>query len=133
MIRRIKRKLDNSCEYLPEPIIRGKPNARIGIIAMGSTDPALIEAQDQLEEAGIPADYLRVRALPSCSQVREFLEAHERVYVVELNRDGQLFGILQQEQHELSPKLISLAEVDGLPMTAIWVREQILAKEQQHG
>jgi 2-oxoglutarate ferredoxin oxidoreductase subunit alpha len=53
--------------------------------------------------------------------------------VVELNRDGQLFGILQQEQHELSPKLISLAEVDGLPMTAIWVREQILAKEQQHG
>jgi len=133
MIRRIKRKLDNSCEYLPEPIIRGKPNARIGIIAMGSTDPALIEAQDQLEEAGISADYLRVRALPSCSQVREFVEAHERVYVVELNRDGQLFGILQQEQHELSPKLISLAEVDGLPMTAIWVREQILAKEQQHG
>jgi len=76
---------------------------------------------------------LRIRALPVCSVVREFLENHDRVYVLELNRDGQLYGILIQELHDYSPKLISISEVDGLPMTAIWVKQQILAKEQQNG
>ena len=132
-IQRIKRKLESSCEYLPCPIIRKKPNARIGIIALGSTDPAIIEGQDQLEEAGLPVDYLRIRALPVCCDVREFLENHEKVYVLELNRDGQLYGILIQELHDYSPKLISISEVDGLPMTAIWVKQQILSKEQQNG
>lgn len=133
MIQRIKRKLQSSCEFLPVPVVRKKPNARIGIIAMGSTDPAIIEGQDQLEEAGLPVDYLRIRALPACCEVQEFLESHERVYVLELNRDGQLYGILIQELHDYSPKLISVSEVDGLPMTAIWVKQQILAKEQQNG
>ncbi len=133
MIQRIKRKLQNSCEYLPGPILREKAGARIGVIAMGSTDPAIIEGQDQLEEAGLAVDYLRIRALPVCSVVREFLENHDRVYVLELNRDGQLYGILIQELHDYSPKLISISEVDGLPMTAIWVKQQILAKEQQNG
>ena len=133
MIQRIKRKLQNSCEYLPGPILREKAGARIGVIAMGSTDPAIIEGQDQLEEAGLAVDYLRIRALPVCSVVREFLENHDRVYVLELNRDGQLYGILIQELHDYSPKIISISEVDGLPMTAIWVKQQILAKEQQNG
>lgn len=133
MIQRIKRKLQNSCEYLPGPILREKAGARIGVIAMGSTDPAIIEGQDQLEEAGLAVDYLRIRALPVCSVVREFLENHDRVYVLELNRDGQLYGILIQELHDYSPKLISISEIDGLPMTAIWVKQQILAKEQQNG
>lgn len=133
MIQRIKRKLQNSCEYLPGPMLREKAGARIGVIAMGSTDPAIIEGQDQLEEAGLAVDYLRIRALPVCLVVREFLENHDRVYVLELNRDGQLYGILIQELHDYSPKLISISEVDGLPMTAIWVKQQILAKEQQNG
>ncbi len=133
MIQRIKRKLQNSCEYLPGPILREKAGARIGVIAMGSVDPAILEGQDQLEEAGLAVDYLRIRALPVCSVVREFLENHDRVYVLELNRDGQLYGILIQELHDYSPKLISISEVDGLPMTAIWVKQQILAKEQQNG
>lgn len=133
MIQRIKRKLQNSCEYLPEPILREKPGARLGIIAMGSTDPAVVEGQDQLEQAGLPADYLRIRALPVCAAVREFLENHDRVYVLELNRDGQLYGILIQELQAFSQKLFSLAEVDGLPMTAAWVKQQIIVKEQQNG
>ncbi len=133
MIQRIKRKLQNSCEYLPGPILREKAWARIGDIAMGSTDPAIIEGQDQLEEAGLAVDYLRIRALPVCSVVREFLENPDRVYVLELNRDGHVVWDLIQELHDYSPKLISISEVDGLPMTAIWVKQQILAKEQQNG
>ena len=133
MIQRIKRKLLNSCENLPAPILREKAGARVGIIAMGSADPAIIEGQDLLEEAGLPVDYMRVRALPVGCALREFLETHDRIYVLELNRDGQLHAILIQELHELSTKLVSLAEVDGLPMTAIWVKRQILAKEQQNG
>ena len=134
MIRRIKKKLMNMCEVLPEPILRTKPGAKIGIIGWGSTDPALIEAQDMLEEAGVPVDYLRIRALPSCKAVRDFIASHDHTYVLELNRDGQMCSILKLEVSECSEKLSSITDIGGLPMTALWATEQVLAKEmERHG
>jgi 2-oxoglutarate ferredoxin oxidoreductase subunit alpha len=132
MIRRIKKKLMNMCEVLPEPILRNKPGARIGIIGWGSTDPALIEAQDMLEEAGVPVDYLRIRALPTCKAVRDFISEHDHTYVLELNRDGQMCSILKLEvSASYAEKLSSLTDIGGLPMTAIWATEQVLAKEMK--
>ena len=134
MLRRIGLKLSGVVRDLPGPIIRrAKDDAEIGIIGMGSTHDAMIEAQDLLAEMGIQADYMRVRALPANVAVREFIASHARNYVVELNRDGQLKQILSLEISEYSEKLISITEIGGLPLTAAWTAESIYLKEKRNG
>lgn len=131
MLNRICFKLENAKKDLPAPIIRRGRDANLGLIAMGSTDDALREAQDLLSAAGIETDYMRVRALPSDRVVREFIASHQRSYVLELNRDGQLYEILSLEVSEYSEKLVTISEIGGLPMTAEWVVKKILEKEQR--
>jgi 2-oxoglutarate ferredoxin oxidoreductase subunit alpha len=67
----------------------------IGIIAFGSTDAAVIEARESLAAAGKPVDYMRLRALPLSDEVTAFVSRHERVYVVEQNRDGQVYDLVR--------------------------------------
>ncbi len=131
MLDRIKRKFVFACQDLPDPIIEKMPGAKIGLIGMGSTDPAIQEAQDILNNQGLAVDYLRIRSLPTDTIVKEFIASHERNYVLELNRDGQLHQILQLEHAEFSNRLTSVAIVDGLPMAAQWVVEQINEKENK--
>ncbi len=131
ILNRIKRKFANVAQDLPSPVIRITDGARIGMIGMGSTDPALIEAQDLLEKEGLAVDYLRVRALPCDATVEAFISAHERVYVFELNRDGQLCQILRLEIPHQSEKLISMSCIDGLPLTAKWVEMKIREQERK--
>jgi len=89
-----------------------------------------LEARDQLRDRqGIRADFMRIRALPMNDEVAEFVRSHERVYVIELNRDGQLRQILTLELPDQATKMVSLCHVDGLPMTTDWVRQAVLAKE----
>jgi len=134
MLNRIGAKLDGVVKDLPGPIIRrAKADADIGIIGMGSTHDAMIEAQDILAEMGIQADYMRVRSLPANTDVREFIASHARNYVVELNRDGQLRQILSLEISEYSEKLISISEIGGLPLPAAWTAESVFAKEKHNG
>ncbi len=134
ILKRIGVKLKGVVKDLPGPIIRkAKAEAEIGIIGMGSTHDALVEAQDLLAEMGIQADYMRVRALPSNTTVREFIASHARNYVVELNRDGQLRQILSLEISEYSEKLISITEIGGLPLSGAWAAESIFAKEKNDG
>ena len=97
---------------------------------MGSTEHAVIEAQDMLNKLGIPSDFMRVRALPFSKEVSEFIESHERNYVLELNRDGQLHQILSLEYCEMTDRLASLSYIDGLPMTAEWIIKSVSVKEQ---
>ena len=130
MINRIKKKFVTVREDLPDPTIRTKPNSKIGIIGMGSTDLALIEAQDILSKENIQVDYLRVRALPTNQMVQDFIKNHDRNYVFELNRDGQLCEILNCEVSQYSDKLISVSIVNGLPMTASWIVSQIKNYEE---
>jgi 2-oxoglutarate/2-oxoacid ferredoxin oxidoreductase subunit alpha len=130
MLDRIKMKIDSARESLPQPAIREMPNAEVGLIAMGSTDPTVLEAQDKLYRMGISADYLRVRALPLSNDVREFIKSHQRNYVLELNRDGQLHQILVLDYCDMTNRLISLSYIDGLPMTAEWIINSVSAKEQ---
>lgn len=130
MLDRIKAKFDTAREQLPKPVYRRMDNAKIGLIAMGSTEPAVIEAQDKLYNAGIPTDYMRVRALPFAKEVGDFVKEHEQNYVLELNRDGQLHQILSLEYCGMTDRLISLSYIDGLPMTADWIVKSVTEKEQ---
>jgi len=126
---RIKLKFELSRENLPKPVLRELPQAEIGLISMGSTEPAIIEAQDKLNALGIPTDFLRIRSLPFSCEVMEFIQSHERNYVLELNRDGQLHQLLVIQYCNLGHQLISLAYVDGLPMTADWIINTLSVKE----
>jgi len=130
MMDRIKRKYHNAAKFIPRPIIEKTEGATVGIIAYGSTEPAIREACHQLETgAGIKCDSMRIRGIPFTDEVQKFIESHEHNYVVELNRDGQMYQLLLVEYPQLADKLTSAAFNDGLPATARWVKESILATE----
>jgi 2-oxoglutarate ferredoxin oxidoreductase subunit alpha len=127
---RIKLKFERVREALPKPIYRKNEGAKIGLIAMGSTEQAVLEAQDKLLAKGIPTDFMRIRALPMASDVGRFIREHERNYVIELNRDGQLHQILSIDFCDLTRKMTSLAYLDGLPMTAEYIIKGVLEGEE---
>ena len=99
------------------------------MISFGSTEPAISEARVQLAKNGVPTDFLRLRAVPMTKEVGDFIREHERIYVVEMNRDGQLHQLLSLDTPEGALKLISIAYTDGLPLTARFVSEAMLAVE----
>ena len=127
---RLNRKFELARSAVPDAEITSVDGAKIGVIAFGSTDPAVREAQDHLQADGSGVNYLRLRALPVNDTVREFIRAHERVYVIEMNRDGQLHQILTIEVPDCAMSLISIPHNDGLPMTAAWIENAILNKER---
>jgi len=128
---RLRRKFDHAREALPGPRLLGSGNARVGILAYGSSDAAIRESRDQLRaERGLETDYLRVRAWPFSRDVHAFVAGHDRVYVVEQNRDAQLAGLLKLD---LSPALVtrlrSVAHITGLPLDARSVTDEIVERE----
>ena len=130
MMNRIKKKYYNAAKFIPKPIIEKTKGANVGIIAYGSTEPAVREARNQLNvKAGIKCDSMRIRGIPFTDEVKKFIESHDFNYVVELNRDGQMYQLLLVEYPQLADKMTSIAFNDGLPATAKWVRESILKKE----
>ena len=128
---RIKKKFDNAREDLPEPVFRKLDGAKIGLIGMGSTEPAIIEAQDKLQALGIQTNFMRIRALPFSNAVREFIQDHQQNYILELNRDGQLHEILLIDYPDLAMQMTSCSYIDGLPMTAEWITDTILSEERK--
>jgi len=128
---RLRKKFDNARSFVPAPVVETMPNAEIGIIAFGSSHWALIESRDQLrDESKLATDYLRVRAYPFAHEIADFVRAHKRVYVVEQNRDAQLFSLLKLDlDGDLVPKLRSVARLDGLPMDARSVSDEIVSME----
>lgn len=127
---RIKKKYRNAVKLIPDPIIEKMKGASVGIIAFGSTEPAIHEARHELEtEANIKTDSMRIRGVPFSKAVPEFIESHEHNYIFELNRDGQMYQLLLVEYPNLAGKLTSVALNNGLPATANWVKQSILAME----
>jgi len=130
---RLKLKYDTVRHYVPDAIIDGN-DASVGIIGFGSTDSAIEEARDLLAEAGLKTDYLRLRALPITETVKKFIRNHEKNYVVEMNRDGQLEEILRLEVPLSSNSLFSSTLNNGLSLTAKWIKNDIMAMEERnHG
>jgi len=131
MMERIKKKYNNAAKFVPVPIIDKQEGADIGIIAFGSTEPAIREARHELlMEAGIKTDSMRIRGIPFTDDVLNFIESHDQNFVVEMNRDGQMYQLLLVEYPHLAAKLTSAAFNDGLPATARWVKDSILIKEE---
>lgn len=127
---RLLRKFETAKRFVPAPVIE-EEGAEIGIIAYGTTHWAIVESRDQLrDEHNLKTDYLRLRSYPFTDAVEEFVRSHRRVYVVEQNRDGQMFNLLKMElPAELVTKLRSLAQIHGLPIDARSVTDDIAAKE----
>jgi len=130
LMNRLRNKWETARRFIPGPNIRST-GSKTGIIAFGSTDEAILEAQHILWNQGLETDYMQVRAIPFNDQVEKFISEHEVNYVVELNRDGQMNQLLTIEYPQFATKLISLAHIDGLPLTAKWVVDAILSKENR--
>ncbi len=130
---RLSRKFEIARSFVPAPVVQTVPNAEIGIIGFGSSHWALTESRDQLrDEHKLSTDYLRIRAFPFSQEIHDFVRAHKRVYVVEQNRDAQMFSLLKLDlESELILKLRSVARLDGLPMDARSVTDDIAAMEEK--
>ena len=128
---RLARKQETAKDHVPAPVLHATKGATVGIIAYGSTENAILEAQSQLEkEHGIKSDFLRIRAIPFTKEVDKFLAKYDQVFVVEMNRDAQMRQIMLTEYPEYANRIKSVAYHDGLPAAAKWVREGILAAYQ---
>lgn len=131
---RLLRKFEGAKKLVPPPIVENadaNATAPIGILAFGSSHWAIVESRDQLrDEQQIPTDYLRVRAYPLTSEVEAFVARHERVYVVEQNRDRQMLSLLKIDlPPALATRLRSVAHLHGLPLDARAVTDEIVAQE----
>ncbi|TMD37500.1 MAG: 2-oxoacid:acceptor oxidoreductase subunit alpha [Chloroflexi bacterium] len=127
---RLSRKFETARGALPAPVIDESSKSPIGLIAFGSTHAAVVEARQALEAARRPVDYLRVRALPLSPQVVEFVSRHERVYVVEQNRDGQIYDLIRLAlPPALVDRVLSIRHYDGQPIPADAIIEPLLQSE----
>jgi 2-oxoglutarate ferredoxin oxidoreductase subunit alpha len=129
---RLVRKHDTARAAVPAPLVEEKKNCKIAILAYGTTHHAAVEARDYLREAGIEFNYMRLRALPLSPEVASFVKRHDRVYVVEQNRDGQLYGILRTElPTHLIGRLESIRHYNGVPIDARSIIDPLLEEERR--
>jgi len=128
---RLNRKFESARSFVPRPEIFKGNNAKIGVIAYGTSHWGVSESRDQLrQEYAIETDYLRLRAYPFTREVHEFIEQHERVYVVEQNRDAQMLSLLKLDlKPELIARLRSISHLDGLPLDARSVTDELSTME----
>jgi 2-oxoglutarate ferredoxin oxidoreductase subunit alpha len=123
---RLLRKFDSAKTIVPQPIRRAAAErTESGALYFGSTAPAMSEAIEVLEEAGLHVDTLRIRAFPFADSIAEFIAAHERVFVVEQNRDAQLRSLLVNEFGIDPARLVPVLHYDGTPITARFIADTI--------
>ncbi|MFN2190422.1 MAG: 2-oxoacid:acceptor oxidoreductase subunit alpha [Candidatus Promineifilaceae bacterium] len=125
---RLNRKFETARLKVPKPVIEDNHVGTVGFIAFGSTVGPVQEARTLLEDKGRQSAFMRIRALPFSLEVRDFIDNHDLLFVIELNRDGQMHKLLSMEYPELDHRMLSLSRSDGMPMTASW----ILAQIEQH-
>ena len=122
-------KIDGARDELPAPLLREEEECEVGIVFLGSMENSIQEIDDILEQTGMKVSQCRIRALPLHSEVENFIRRHETVIVLEINRDGQLYGILRRElPNDLVTKVHSVAYSDGMPPRARIYAELIQEK-----
>jgi 2-oxoglutarate/2-oxoacid ferredoxin oxidoreductase subunit alpha len=129
---RLAHKFEVMRQHIPKPVVQNAKNAKIGLVALGTSDYAVRESCDQLSnEYEINASYLRLKAYPFTDHLLDFIRAHERVYVIDQNRDAQLLGLMRLElDAELIGKLRSVRYYGGLPLDARTVTDDIVKQEK---
>jgi 2-oxoglutarate ferredoxin oxidoreductase subunit alpha len=123
--KRLEKKFLTAIQYVPKPMIKLEQEAKFGIIGFGSTDPAIMEARDMLGGIGKPSNYCRIRAIPFTDEIKTFIEQNSRIYVVEINRDGQMCQLLQMTFPEYAGRFVKICHSEGLPLSARWISESI--------
>jgi 2-oxoglutarate/2-oxoacid ferredoxin oxidoreductase subunit alpha len=128
---RINRKFETARSFVPRPELVSTGKSKIGIIAYGTSHWAITESRDQLRnEYKFETDYLRLKAYPFTREVHDFIETHDRVYVVEQNRDAQMLSMLKLDiKPELTPRLRAVSHIHGLPLDARSVTDEIMTME----
>jgi 2-oxoglutarate ferredoxin oxidoreductase subunit alpha len=127
VMERLLVKWNTAKSLMPTAVLnRAERRTRLGIVAFGSSDGAVIEARDALAEQGIHADYLRIRAFPFGQEVIDFLHEHETVFVVEQNRDAQMKSLLMLETNDIADRLVSIRHYNGMPIPSECVVEGIM-------
>jgi 2-oxoglutarate ferredoxin oxidoreductase subunit alpha len=118
VVDRLRRKFDTAKQLVPVAEVHVADKCRTGFLTIGSCDNAVKEARAQLAESGVHLNYLRVKGFPFGKEVQEYLDSHDRIYVVEQNRDAQLRSLLMLETRVDPNKLVSVLHYDGLPILA---------------
>ncbi|HUV69479.1 MAG TPA: 2-oxoacid:acceptor oxidoreductase subunit alpha [Terracidiphilus sp.] len=128
---RLARKFENARKAVPAPVVVKDGTSKIGFLAYGTTDFALRESMDQIQkEYGKDVDYMRLRAYPFAHEIHDFVASHERVYVVEQDRDAQLASLLKLDlPADQVVKLRSILHYNGLPIDARTITEEFATKE----
>ena len=132
LMERLARKFETARTLVPAPLVVQTGKSKVGIIAFGTSDFAVVESRDQLKkEFGVEADYLRIRAFPFSREIHDFVASHERVYVVEQNRDAQMLSLLKLDLPAAEiTKLRSVRHFNGLPIDARSVTDEIVLQEE---
>jgi len=128
---RLRRKFENARNVVPKPEVVRNNGSEVGIVAYGTSHHALVETLDQLQnDHGFKADYLRLKAYPFTREVHEFIATHKRVYVIDQNRDGQMYNLLKLDiPAEDVVRLRSVRHYNGLPIDARSVTDDIISQE----
>ncbi len=131
VMERLARKFEGARKLVPAPAAVKDGASKIGFLAFGSTDFALRESLDQIrDEYKKNVDYMRIRAYPFAHEIHDFVASHERVYVVEQNRDAQLLSLLKLDlPSDQVVKLRSILHYNGLPIDARSITEEFATKE----
>jgi 2-oxoglutarate ferredoxin oxidoreductase subunit alpha len=129
---RLARKFETIRAHVPKPVVDTRPKAQAGFVAFGTSHYAVEESRDQLRtEYGFETDYIRLKAYPFTQELRDFIARHERVYVVEQNRDAQLLSLMKMEFEPTEiAKLRSVRYYGGLPIDARTVTDNVLSQEK---
>ena len=127
LMTRLKDKINGARDDLPAPILREEEEGEVGVIYFGSMENTIEEIDDMLEATGLKVSQCRVRSLPIHSEVEAFIRRHKTTIVLEINRDGQLWGILRRElPNDIVGKVHSVAYSDGMPPRARIYSDKIL-------
>src|ERR1700722_16472457 len=131
VMERLLRKFESARKLVPAPVAVKDRTSKVGFLAYGTTDFALRESLDQIKkEYKLDADYLRIRAYPFAHEIHDFVASHERVYVVEQDRDGQLASLLKLDlPADQVVKLRSILFYNGLPIDARSITDEFVTKE----
>ncbi|HEX3661503.1 MAG TPA: 2-oxoacid:acceptor oxidoreductase subunit alpha [Acidobacteriaceae bacterium] len=131
LMERLARKFETARTLVPAPVIVQNGQSKVGIIAFGTSDFAVLESRDQMKkEYGLEADYLRIRAFPFSKEIHDFVASHDRVYIVEQNRDAQMLSLLKLDLPAAEiTKLRSVRHFNGLPIDARSVTDEIVLQE----
>ena len=127
LMKRLKDKIDGARDHLPAPLLREEAEGDVGVIYYGSMENTIQEIDDILEATGLKVSQCRVRSLPLHSEVEQFIRRHRMTIVLEINRDGQLWGILRRElPNDIVSQVHSVAYSDGMPPRGRIYAEKIL-------